>query len=123
MVLLLCLVGAGYWGWRFFPVYFDGWTVDSILRNSAAAIYKQNNVAEPQRSNLIRDIVEKTRDTIIGTVGISDPELRVNLEINGDTATLTADYDVPVTHPYIHRITTVHMHRAEEMDIKPVKWE
>ena len=47
--LLLFALAAGYWFWRFFPAYFDGWTVDHILKETAAAVYRANRLREPER--------------------------------------------------------------------------
>src|SRR5258708_7962709 len=99
VVLLLGVMGAGYWLWRFFPAYFDGWTVDHILKESAAAVYRANRLVEPQRTQTLRDLVDKARADIQSKASVSDPELVVNVDIDGDLATLSADYHVPITHP------------------------
>jgi hypothetical protein len=56
-------------------------------------------------------------------VEIRDPELTVNLNIDGDKATMTADYNVKVTHPGISHITHMHLHREQTANIKFVKWD
>src|SRR5207245_2529873 len=47
ITLIFAALGAAYWFWRFFPAYFDGWTVDHILKEQAAAVYRTNRLVEP----------------------------------------------------------------------------
>jgi hypothetical protein len=121
--LILIGLGAGYWMWRFFPAYFDGWTVDHILRETGSQTYKLARIAEPGRSKQLKLVVDKAREDIVRLGHVDDPELTVNLEIVESSAVVTADYTVVVTHPYMRRTTPIHFHRVETVDIKKVDWE
>jgi hypothetical protein len=124
ITLLLFLLGAGYCFWRFFPVYFDAWSVDHILKESALATYQMQRLGDHERIEQLKRIADEARAKIIRHVGIEDPELTVNLNVDGDRATLTADYKVVVTHPWFdNRTTTMHLHRAQSANIKFVKWD
>jgi hypothetical protein len=121
-LVLLALV-AGYWFWRFFPAYFDGWTVDHILKESASAVYRVNRMGEPDRTKELKALLDKARLDIQKKANVTDPELTVDLEIAGDKATLIANYKVVVTHPVTSRTTTLHFEKKETADIKKVSWE
>ena len=49
--------------------------------------------------------------------------LVVNLNIDGEVVTFSADYGVVITHPYINKTTPIHFHRIGKGDIKKVQWE
>jgi hypothetical protein len=123
ITLALIALAGGYWLWRFFPVYFDAWSVDHILKESASQTYQANRLTEAQRMEQLKEIVDKARTKIVKQVEIRDPELTVNLNIEGDKATMTADYNVTVTHPGISKISKMHLHREETANIKFVKWD
>lgn len=122
-VMILCGLGAGYWLWRFFPAYFDGWTVDHILREAAARTYKLNTMREPERSKQLKAMLDKVRADIAKQANVTDPDLVVNLDIEEDVSTLSADYHTVVTHPVISKTTTLHFHKVETINIKRVQWE
>jgi hypothetical protein len=121
--MLLCALGAVYWVWRFFPAYFDGWTVDHALREAASTSYQVARLPEPTRSQQLKIIVERAREDIIKKANVTDPDLYVDMNLDGDVATVSADYTVVVVHPYINKTTTLHFHRAASENIKRVDWE
>ena len=121
--MLLGVIVAGYWFWRFFPSHFDAWTIDHILKEGATEVYHANRLNEPARTLTLREIVEKAKLKIIKQVGIRDPELVVNLNVDGDKATMSADYSVVITHPGVAYTTPMHFHREKGADIKNIKWE
>jgi hypothetical protein len=123
LVLLLALAAAVYWFWRFFPAHFDGWTVDHILKESAAAIYRVNRLREPERTQELRALVDKVRADIQSKASVKDPNLEVNLNIDGNEASMSAEYNVVITHPFITRTTTLHFLKKQTADIKTVTWE
>jgi hypothetical protein len=123
ITFLLLLTAAGYWMWRFFPAYFDGWSVDHILKETAAAIYRANRLREPERTETLKELVDKAKSNIVKNVGITDPDLDVGLEIEETKATMTAEYSVIITHPMISKTTTLHFKKAQEANIKTVKWD
>ena len=114
---------SGYWLWRFFPVYFDGWSVDHVLKEAASKTYRMNQLKEPERTKALTDLVDKTRADVIKQGNVTDPDLKVNLDIDGDNAAVSADYRVVVTHPVINKTTTLHFHKSETANIKRVNWE
>lgn len=120
--MLLCVAAGAYWMWRFFPVYFDGWTVDHELHEAASACYKLSHLNDSEKSKQLKALVDKTRADIVQQAHVTDPDLAVNLDIDGDTATLSADYSVVVTHPFIDKTTTLHFHKVDTADIKRVNW-
>jgi hypothetical protein len=121
--MLLAMMAAGYWFWRFFPVYFDGWNVDHVLMEAATATYRLNRLTEPERTKELTALVEKTKADIIKQGEVTDPDLSVNLDIDGDNVAVSADYTAIVTHPGITATTTLHFHKSEHADIKKVKWD
>ncbi len=123
IALLLMMAAAAYWFWRFFPAYFDGWSVDHILRESAAATYKVVRLNEPARTKTLKAIVDKAREDIAKKANVTDPDLVVNLNVDEHTATMTADYHVVITHPWLNRTTTLHFAKSEQTDLKRVDWE
>jgi hypothetical protein len=123
LTLLGLLLAGGYWMWRFFPVYFEAWTVDHVLKELASAMYRANRLNEPERSKTMKALVDKARADIVRQANVTDPDLTVNLEIDDTSATVSADYSAVVTHPAIARTTTITFHRQETANIKPVVWE
>jgi predicted metal-dependent HD superfamily phosphohydrolase len=116
-------LAAGYWVWRFFPAYFDGFTVDHLLKEAASATYRLNRLGEPERSKELKALLDKMRTDIVKQANVTDPDLTVNLDIDGDKATLSADYNVVVTHAFVRYTTTLHFHKTETANIKKVNWE
>jgi hypothetical protein len=123
IVLVLLAAAGGYWMWRYFPVYFDAWSVDHILKEAASETYRANRLNEGSRMEQLKLIVDGAKAKIIKQVGIHDPELTVDLNVDGDKATMTADYTVRVTHPVIDKTSKIHFHREEQANIKFVKWD
>ena len=125
VVMILLALAAGYWVWRFFPAYFDGWSVDHLLKEAASKTYKLNQLREPDRTKLLTELVDKTRADIAKEGNITDPDLKVDLDIAPDnnSVAVSADYHVVVTHPLINKTTTLHFHKTETADIKKVNWE
>ena len=122
-VMILMGLAAVYWVWRFFPAYFDGWNVDHTLKEAASETYKLNRMQEPERAKLLKALVDRTLASIRTQGNVTDPDLTVNLDIDGDKVAVTADYQVVVTHPGITKTTTLHFHKTETADIKKVNWE
>jgi hypothetical protein len=123
-MLIIALCG-GYWGWRFFPSYWDSWTVDHHLQEGAASVYGLIGAQAPNENNesSLKDLVDTTRKKILEAVPIADPNFAVNLDVKpGVGATMTADYDVYIEHPLIEKKTKIHFHRVGEADLKQVKW-
>ncbi len=121
--MLLCALAAAYWVWRFFPAYFDAWTVDHALHEAASTSYKVARLPEPTRSQQLKLIVELARENIVKKANVTDPDLYVGMNLDGDIVTVSAEYSVVVEHPYINKRTTLHFHRAESTNIKRVDWE
>jgi len=122
-IMILMGLAAGYWVWRFFPVYFDGWSVDHLLKEAASSTYRLNRLNEPERTKQLKELVDKTRGDIIKQGNVTDPDLTVNLDIDGNNVAVSADYNVVVTHPLTSKTTTLHFHKSEAADIKKVTWE
>ena len=123
LIMLLCALAAGYWVWRFFPAYFDGWSVDHLLKEAASKTYKLNQRTEPERTKLLTELVDKTRADIAKQGNVTDPDLKVNLDIEGDNVAVSADYSVVISHPLVSKTTTLHFHKSETANIKRVDWE
>lgn len=121
--MLLAALGAGYWMWRFFPAYWDGWTVDHLLREAASSTYKLVRLREPLRSKELKALVDKTRADIIQQANVSDPDLAVNLDLQDDQVVVSADYSVVVTHPLVDKTTTLRFHKLASESVKKVNWE
>jgi hypothetical protein len=123
IIMILMGLAAGYWIWRFFPAYFDGWNVDHLLKESASKTYRLSRLQEPERTKQLTVLVDKTRADIMKQGNVTDPDLSVNLNLEGDDVAVSADYNVVITHPLVTRTTTIHFHKSETADIKKVKWE
>ena len=123
LAMLLVGLAAGYWVWRFFPAYFDAWTVDHLLKEAASSTYRLNRLKEPERTKALTELADKVRADIQKKANVTDPDLQVNLDIDGDNCAVTADYHVVVTHPIGSYTTTLHLHRSEKADIKKVNWD
>lgn len=123
MLMILVLLGGGYWLYVFFPVYWDAWTVDHQLRECAAAMYQVNKLAEPDRSTQMRVLLQKAQADSIRLAHITDPDFDVRLELTGDEVKLIGEYTVVVRHPIANWTTTVKMHREEHANVKQVHWE
>jgi hypothetical protein len=121
--MLVLAVVFGYWMWRFFPAYFDAWTVDHVLLEGANSAYRASRLGEPARTNALHELVDKAKADIQKKANVEDPELTVGLDLDGDIATLTADYMVTVTHPVLSKVTQLHFHREEKANIKAVDWD
>ncbi len=121
--MLLVMVAVSYWMWRFFPSYFDAWSVDHILKEAASQTYMANRLGDAERLKQLKLIVDGARSKIVKQVGITDPELVVDLNLDGDKAMMTADYSLVVTHPGIAYVTKMHFHREAAANIKFVKWD
>ena len=122
-VMILMGLAAGYWVWRFFPAYFDGWNVDHVLKEAASKTYRLNRLSEPGRTRALKQLVDKTREDIAKQGSVTDPDLAVNLDIDGDKVSISAEYSVEITHPMTTKTTLLHFHKSEMADIKKVKWE
>ena len=121
--LLLVLVAAGYFGWRFFPAYLNAWTVDHILKESATQVYRANRLREPERTETLTAIVRKAQSDIRSQASVHDPELKVSLNILENSASMSADYTTIITHFAVNKTTTLHFHREETANIKTVNWD
>lgn len=123
VVMLLVALAAGYWVWRFFPAYFDGFTVDHLLKEAASKTYRTSRLQEPARTKQLTELVDKTKADIRKQANVTDPDLSVSLDIEGEKAVVSADYNVTITHILTDRTTTLHFHKSESADIKRVDWE
>ena len=121
MLLLLGL--AGYWCWKFLPVYLEAWSVDHVLNQNVSQVYKMMRLAEPYKTTELTKLVEIAKADILKKTGVTDTNVVVNLNIELTIATLTADYTVQVTHEWFSRTTIMAMHRTAVGDIKRVDWE
>ena len=121
--MILCGLAAGYWVWRFFPAYFDGWSVDHLLKEAASKTYRLNRLQEPGRTKQLTELVEATKNEIRKQANVTDPDLTVNLDIDGDKVAVSADYHVVVTHAVGNYTTTLHFQKSETADIKKVDWD
>ena len=65
LLLLIAVIGAGYWGWKFFPHYWNGWQVDHVLQDGAMKTYKIQRLAEPFRSQARQALVDEMRNRIV----------------------------------------------------------
>jgi hypothetical protein len=123
IMLVLLALAAGYLLWRFFPVYFDGWTVEHILKDAANQTYRVARIAEPERTKQLKLIVDKARAEIVRLGHVEDPDLTVDLDLDGNEVAVSAEYRVVVTHPGIDKTTTLHFHKHEKASVKRVEWE
>lgn len=122
LMLLLCIAGAGYWIWKFFPVYFTGWQVDHVLADGASRTYKVSRLNEPGRSQALHDLEDDLRKKVV-ELGITDPEMGLDIAIDGDRVDVRCDYSVVVQHIVKNKQTVVNLHRVATGDLKRVDWD
>jgi hypothetical protein len=124
VTLILLGLAAGYWMWRFFPAYFDAWTVDHVLRETGSLVYRANRMGEPGRTTALRELLDKAKVDIQKQADVKDPELTIGLNIDdNNNMLLTADYTVRITHPLLSKPTVLKMHREEKANVKRVDWD
>ena len=121
ITIYLILAAAGYGAWKFGPIYYTAFQVDSVLGAACGSSYRAHRLGEPARSSAMREI-EGDAKRGVHALDITDPALSVHLRIVGDIATATCDYTVIVEHPYIEKRTTLKMHREEKTSVKRVEW-
>ena len=122
LIILLILGSLGYTVWRFVPVYLGAWEVDSVLATQVAQVYRINRLNEPRRSEAEHTLVDETR-TKIEALGISDPELAVTLDYQGESVLMRCDYRIELRHPFLLRPTQLQMHRSAKSDLRSLAWE
>ena len=119
--LLFLFVAGGYWTWQFFPHYFRGWQVDHGLADGASRSYKLSRMREPLQSTSKAQLIEEMRKKVV-ELGITDAEMTVGLDFEGQQVTASCDYTVVVNHPVADKVTVLTMHRTAVGDLKRVDW-
>ena len=123
LVILVALAGAGYWTWKYFPVYFTAWQVDNVLGDGANRSYKIVRMQEPIKSQTKKDLVDEMRKKIV-ELGVTDPEMTVDLQMEDERADVTCDYSVTIEHVYPKdKVSVLQMHRVATADLKKVNWD
>ena len=122
LILLLGVAGGGYCLWKFFPVYFTAWQVDSILSEAATRSYKISRLSEPGQSRAKHDLEEELRKRVVD-LGVTDPEMSLRIEIGDGKAVATCDYGVVVEHPVQGKVTEIALHRHAQTTLEKVDWE
>lgn len=121
--LLLMLAAAGYWCWKYMPIYIEAWSVDHVLKEQVSRVYKMMQMGEPDKTNELTKLVETAKADIRKKSGVTDPNVVVNLNIDVTVATMTADYKVRVNHDWFNKTSIVELHRVAVSDIKRVDWD
>ena len=93
-----------------------------MLHDGAMRTYKIQRLDEPMRSQERQKLVETMREKVVG-LGVDDPEMSVDLEVEGEEVTVTCDYAVEVHHPVAEKISVIVMHRKSHGDLKRVDWD
>jgi len=122
-LLLLAVVGGSiYSTWKVFPVYWQAWEVDRVLADGASRAYPVSRLRElGPRADATRQLVAALRREV-GEKGVSDPEMDVGLNFDGDRVDLTCDYRAIITHPLVERYSVLRMHRAASGSLLPPKY-
>jgi len=123
VTLLLLAVAGGYWMWRFFPAYFDAWSVDHLLKEASSTMYRLNRLKEPMRTNEMKATLDKLRADIIKKGNVTDPDLDVQLEIDGNLAAVSANYSLTVVLAPSNKKVVLNFHRKETANVKAVNWD
>jgi len=123
ITLLLLAIAGGYWMWRFFPAYFDAWSVDHLLKEASSTMYRLNRLKEPLRTTEMKKSLDKLRVDIMKKGNVTDPDLDVQLEIDGNLATVTATYQLTVVLAPSNKKVVLHMNRRETANVKAVNWD
>ncbi len=121
IVLLGGVAAGGYWLWKFFPVYYTAWQVDTALADGVARTYQLQPLAEPERARSMRELEQATRDKVVA-LGVDDPELALRIEVADRKAIATCDYTAVVKHSFVDKQSLVRIHRTAQTDLKRIDW-
>jgi hypothetical protein len=108
--VVLLLVGLGYLGYKFVPVYWNARKVDDVLD---AARFKASEIDPYRGQDLADRLLEQVTDDIV-ELGVDPTYLEVYFE--GDYTSLHADYTVFVHLPFGKTVT---LEFARKVDIPP----
>lgn len=111
VLLLLVAAVAGYATWKFFPVYWTALQVDHVLSDGASRAYAVSRIKGYEQSRAKEKLIADLRREIV-TLGVTDPEMTVGLELAPDRAFVTCDYRAVVIHPVGQRYTVITQHRS-----------
>ena len=122
LVFLAVVGGSIYATWKVFPVYWQAWEVDRVLADGANRAYPVSRLKElGPRADATRQLVANLRREIAER-GVSDPEMEVVLNFDGDRVDLTCDYRAIITHPLVERYSVLRMHRTVSGSLLPPKY-
>lgn len=121
-LLLVAAAAATYWVWLYFPHYYNAVKVKDELAKEANQVYKMNIVREPDRTLELRKIVETTKNNVRTITGTLDPNLEIELDLDGDDANLSADWTMEIHH-LGNKVSRLHFHRMYKFDLKLIQWD
>ena len=121
-LVLLAVLAAGYWCWKFMPHYYTAWQVDHVLAEAGNRSYKFVRLGDPARGQGLQEIEDSSRKSII-RLGVTDPEMQMHLDVSTpEIAIAECKYSVVIDHPYVNKQTVLVMDRIQKIDISKVAW-
>ena len=112
--LVLLLAAGVYAGWKFIPVYYQAWKVDEILselKNEASDL-RTSTLSGASAGEFAAGICDRAVQRIHELGIIDQPDFPVRVEFSAGYADLIAHYRVVVTHPLVHKTTTIDFART-----------
>ena len=82
VLILLGLIGAGFYGYHMAPVFFGRQRVKSIVSEAAHKFYKIRSFNNSDRARATNEITTTARGEIIKALGTEPPELTVEMLID-----------------------------------------
>jgi hypothetical protein len=111
LLMLLIVLGAGYAGWKFIPVFWQSRKVDQVLDEEKMAAVGFHRLRDELRPAAADAIVAKAV-TRIYEMGIEDqPDQPLQVWFDADYAALNARYQVVVRHLLVDKSTVITMDR------------
>jgi hypothetical protein len=117
VIIFLMLAAALYAAVQFGPPYYRKWKSSGILSEAANKVYPKRLLP----ADLSAEFTEKVRaDTAaqLRGLGISDPGLRVLVEVVGGRVSVSAEYVEIIKHPFVGKITTLSFAPRADIDAK-----
>lgn len=132
ILLILALIGGGWWGYTYFPVYWDNLTVREAV-DSAATVYlasEEEGVKGKlmQRLNMLTtagepvgwhfEIDEDGYEVRVPGLGVTEDDITVEWDEANRTVTVQLEYDRVVELKPLDERRTVHFSVVKKLTLK-----
>jgi hypothetical protein len=121
LLLILGVAAGGYWLWKFLPVYYTAWQVDTALSDGTAQAYRIAKLPAGPRSTAKAEIERSVAAKVVA-LGVTDPKMAVRIDFTEHDAVAECDYKVEVRHAIVDETKVMEMHRTAATDLKRPDW-